>query len=122
MRIKVSYIVHMKGHHDSSGDLAEWVIKSHETDKILSSHKSESAAKEHLKQMHSHSSEFIGIKSLDELIKLANMGYGSMVSDKSQQEISNAWDEKSTPPDTKINRNKNELDEDDIKEEESIIK
>lgn len=42
----------MKGHRNSKGELAEWVIKSHETGKILSSHKSEKKAKEHLQQMH----------------------------------------------------------------------
>lgn len=42
----------MKGHRNSDGELAEWVIKSHETGEILSSHKSEKKAKEHLQQMH----------------------------------------------------------------------
>lgn len=42
----------MKGHRNSKGELAEWVIKSHETGEILSSHKSEKKAKEHLQQMH----------------------------------------------------------------------
>lgn len=42
----------MKGHRNSKGELAEWVIKSHETGEILSSHKSEQKAKEHLQQMH----------------------------------------------------------------------
>ena len=42
----------MKSHRNSKGELAEWVIKSHETGKILSSHKSEKKAKEHLQQMH----------------------------------------------------------------------
>ena len=42
----------MKGHRNSKGELAEWVIKSHETGEILSSHKSEKKAKEHLKHMH----------------------------------------------------------------------
>ena len=42
----------MKGHRNSEGELAEWVIKSHETGEILSSHKSEKKAKEHLQQMH----------------------------------------------------------------------
>lgn len=46
------YVCHIKGHRNSKGELAEWVIKSHETDKILSSHKSEQKAKEHLQQMH----------------------------------------------------------------------
>ncbi len=42
----------MKGHRNSKGELAEWVIKSHETGEILSSHKSEKKAKEHLQHMH----------------------------------------------------------------------
>lgn len=46
------YVCHMKGHRNSNGELAEWVIKSHETGKILSSHKSEKKAKEHLQHMH----------------------------------------------------------------------
>lgn len=46
------YVCHMKGHRNSKGELAEWVIKSHETGEILSSHKSEKNAKEHLQQMH----------------------------------------------------------------------
>lgn len=46
------YVCHLKGHRNSKGELAEWVIKSHETGKILSSHKSEQKAKEHLQQMH----------------------------------------------------------------------
>lgn len=46
------YVCHLKGHRNSKGELAEWVIKSHETGEILSSHKSEKKAKEHLQQMH----------------------------------------------------------------------
>lgn len=46
------YVCHVKGNRNSKGELAEWVIKSHETGKILSSHKSEKKAKEHLQQMH----------------------------------------------------------------------
>lgn len=46
------YVCHIKGHRNSKGELAEWVIKSHETGEILSSHKSEKKAKEHLQQMH----------------------------------------------------------------------
>ena len=68
-RIKISYVVHVKGHKNSKGELAEWTIKSHETGKILSSHKSESAAKKHLQDMHSHKGSFVGINSIDELIK-----------------------------------------------------
>ena len=46
------YVCHIKGHRNSKGELAEWVIKSHETGEILSSHKSEKKAKEPLQQMH----------------------------------------------------------------------
>lgn len=52
MQTLYEYVCHIKGHRNSKGELAEWVIKSHETGKILSSHKSEQKAKEHLQQMH----------------------------------------------------------------------
>jgi hypothetical protein len=52
---KVSYVSHCKGHRNSAGELAEWCIKSHESGKIISSHKSEAAAKKHLQDMHAHS-------------------------------------------------------------------
>lgn len=41
----------VKGHKDSKGEEAPWTIVSHETGKILSSHKSKKAAEEHLRQM-----------------------------------------------------------------------
>jgi hypothetical protein len=50
----VEFVVHMPGHKNSVGEEAPWVIKSHTTGKILSSHKSRSAAKSHLRDMHSH--------------------------------------------------------------------
>jgi len=50
----VEFIVHMPGHKNSHGEVAPWVIKSHETQKILSSHKSQAEAKAHLQQMHIH--------------------------------------------------------------------
>jgi len=50
-----AYVEKVPGHKNSKGELAEWVIKSHETDKILSSHKTEEAANQHLKDMHAHS-------------------------------------------------------------------
>ncbi len=52
---KVAYVSFCKGHKDSRGELAEWCIKSHGTGKILSSHKSEEAARKHLQDMHAHS-------------------------------------------------------------------
>lgn len=48
---KIAYIVYMKGHRNSKGELAPWVIKSHETGKIISSHKTKAEAKRHLKRM-----------------------------------------------------------------------
>jgi hypothetical protein len=48
----VEYVVHMPGHKNSAGESAPWVIKSHETGKILSSHKSRGDAKKHLRDMH----------------------------------------------------------------------
>ena len=48
---KVSYIVNMKGHKNSSGELAEWVIKSHKDNHIISSHKTKEAAEKHLQQI-----------------------------------------------------------------------
>src|SRR5271157_3234325 len=52
---KRSYVEHCPGHKNSQGESAEWCVKSHETDKVLSSHKSEAAAKKHLQDMHAHS-------------------------------------------------------------------
>lgn len=52
---KVSYVAHVPGHHNSKGELAEWVVKSHETGKILTSYGSEEAAKKGLQNMHAHS-------------------------------------------------------------------
>lgn len=51
----VEYVQYIEGHKNSNGEKAPWVIKSHETGKILSSHKSKSAAKKHLQNMHAHS-------------------------------------------------------------------
>lgn len=44
-------VVFRKGHKNSKGELAEWVIVQHNTGKLLSSHKSKSAAEKHLQQM-----------------------------------------------------------------------
>lgn len=48
----LEYIQHIKGHKNSKGEPAPWVIKSHETGKILSSHKTKEEAKKHLQHMH----------------------------------------------------------------------
>lgn len=53
-------VQYRKGHKNSKGESAPWVIVScgdGKTEKgtVLSSHKSKSAADEHLQQMHAHS-------------------------------------------------------------------
>ncbi len=53
--LKVSYVCHVKGHKNSKGESAPWVIKSHENGKILSSHKSKPEAVKHLRDMKGHS-------------------------------------------------------------------
>lgn len=50
----LEYVAHMPGHKNSKGESAPWVIKSHKTHKVLSSHKSKEAAKKHLQNMHIH--------------------------------------------------------------------
>ena len=44
-------VVRKKGHKNSKGEKAEWCIVSHDTGKILSSHKSKAAAESHLTDM-----------------------------------------------------------------------
>src|SRR5271157_3092637 len=64
---KVSYVKHCKGHRNSKGDLAEWCVVDHKDGKIISSHGSEEAAKQHLQDMHIHSGN---INSIDELLDM----------------------------------------------------
>lgn len=49
--ILLETVVYRKGHRNSKGELAEWIIIQHNTGKLLSSHKSKEAAEKHLKQM-----------------------------------------------------------------------
>jgi len=58
---KVAYVKHCPGHKNSKGESAEWCIYSHETGKIISSEKSESAAKKQLQNMHAHSGAAEGV-------------------------------------------------------------
>lgn len=48
---KQSYVAHVPGHLDSSGNKAEWVVKDHKTDKILKSYKTKEEAEAGLKNM-----------------------------------------------------------------------
>lgn len=52
--LKYSFVSYLAGHKNSSGESAPWTIKKHETGEILSSHKTESEAKKHLQDMHTH--------------------------------------------------------------------
>lgn len=47
----VEMVQYKKGHKNSKGEDAPWTIVSHETGKILSSHKTKKKAEEHLRQM-----------------------------------------------------------------------
>ena len=51
---KIAYVSHCKEHRNSKGELAEWCVKQHNTGKILTSYKTEEAAKEGLKNMEIH--------------------------------------------------------------------
>lgn len=71
-RKKESYVKNCPGHKNSKGEAAPWCIISHDSGKILSSHKTEEEAKEHLKDMHVHGGSIMNFKeakSLDELLE-----------------------------------------------------
>jgi hypothetical protein len=48
----LEYVKHMPGHKNLKGEDAPWAIVSHETGKVISSHKTKKEAEEHLKHMH----------------------------------------------------------------------
>lgn len=52
--ILLEYVQEVPGHKNSKGEPAPWVIKSHETGRILSSHKTKKAAEKHLQDMHAY--------------------------------------------------------------------
>lgn len=62
---KVAYVEHVPGHKNSQGEAAPWVIKQHNTGKILSSHKSEAEAKKHLRDMEAHKHGSDEVKDVD---------------------------------------------------------
>ena len=70
----------MPGHKNSEGEKAEWVIVSHDTGKILSSHKSKSEAESHLQDMHAHSSEEkVGVE-INDHVEDADGNHGEVIS------------------------------------------
>ena len=65
-----------KGHKNSKGEKAEWCIVSHKTGRIISSHKSKSAAEKHLGeiQMFKHmKNESMSLNEAKQILK--NAGY-----------------------------------------------
>ncbi len=50
----VEYVTKVEGHKNSKGESAPWVIKDHDTGKIISSHKTKKAAESHLQDIHAH--------------------------------------------------------------------
>lgn len=50
-QVIVEYVKHMKGHKNSKGEEAPWVIVSHSTGKVISSHKTKKEAEAHLRTM-----------------------------------------------------------------------
>ena len=79
-------VVYRKGHRNSKGELAEWVIEQHDTGKILSSHKSKGAADRHLQQMeyykHVKQESFVGYlnkQPLTEMVAAAKKLYVAII-------------------------------------------
>ena len=69
-------VVHKKGHKNSKGEKAEWCIVSHKTGRVISSHKSKSAAEKHLGeiQMFKHmKNESMSLDEAKQILK--NNGY-----------------------------------------------
>lgn len=52
--LKVAYVAKVPGHKNSEGEAAPWVVKSHKDGHIISSHKTEGEARQHLRDMHAH--------------------------------------------------------------------
>ena len=79
-------VEYRKGHRNSKGELAEWVIVQHDTGKILSSHKSKPKADKHLQQMeyykHVKNESFVGYlnkQPLTETVAAAKKLYEAIV-------------------------------------------
>ena len=65
-------VVYKKGHKNSKGEKAEWCIVSHATHKILSSHKSKSAAEKHLGDMRKFKHMKENSEELEHAVKVLN--------------------------------------------------
>ena len=78
------YVKRIPGHKNSKGELAPWTIVSHETGKIISSHKTKKAAEEHLKWMNIYSKRRSKMESVDE--ELVDGNTDEIVNDESSDE------------------------------------
>lgn len=82
-------IRHMKGHKNSKGEKAEWVIVSHETGKILSSHKSKEKAKEHMRQMKIFKENRMNLTEAKQILKANGYKLNEFVEDDEPKNVSN---------------------------------
>ena len=81
---------YQKGHKNSKGERAEWVIVSHKDGHIISSHKTKEEAEKHLKdiQKFKHIGESMKIDAAKEILNKA--GYLVEFPDKEQDYIDNS--------------------------------
>ena len=68
---------HQKGHKNSKGETAEWVIVSHKDGHIISSHKTKAEAEEHLRdiQKFKHMGEHMNLEQAKEILNEAGFMY-----------------------------------------------
>jgi len=83
-------VVYKKGHKNSQGEDAPWTIVSHDTGKILSSHKSKNAADEHLKQMEYYKHKDAQTEGVKDFALAGALAVSPMASGAVQQEFVDA--------------------------------
>ena len=78
---------HQKGHKNSKGELAEWVIVSHKDGHIISSHKSKAEAEKHLGDIRKfkHIGESMDVVEAKELLESA--GYRVIKEDELDEDF-----------------------------------
>lgn len=84
-----------KGHKNSKGENAPWVIRSHEDNRVLASFAKKSDAEEHLQRMKQYSKTESKNEDLDKYIKdvksLLNKKYGLDFDDKEISKLHSGW-------------------------------
>lgn len=93
MGILLEYVKRMPGHRNSKGESAPWVIVSHKTGKVLSSHKTKAEAEEHLKQMHIFK-ERRGYHNRGRVLEEATYYYVSVPNEEEEHEFHSALEAK----------------------------